>query len=157
MSAIPEMTVAEIRRALSKLREIWAETTPESPLFICDKLHNDKSIADFAKEFVFGHHLKRHYKSVTQTNLTVARKRAGAAAIAAAAAAAGGGLLSSVHSSTEKTAVPGPKGDVNDPFPFASTWAPKTSRGKRAFAAANTRIDETEGTKTTAASASKKK
>ena len=195
LSAIPEMSVAEIRRALSKLRDIWASITPETPLFICDKLHNDKSIAEFSKEFVFGHHLKRHYKSVTQTNLTASRKKAAAAAAAAAAeleeietpfsrddrnehgdehaqghghgqgqgngsghaqargsrqgflinmrglscdpqnAKRGGGWK--VEATVPATAVPGPKGDADDPFPFASTWVPKTQRGKRAFELTN--------------------
>ena len=152
LSAIPEMSVAEIRRALSKLRDIWATTTPETPLFICDKLHNDKSIAEFSKEFVFGHHLKRHYKSVTQTNLTASRKKAAAAAASAAACTAATHPLKAYGldiglcgerpglettpgpGPAAATAVPGPKGDADDPFPFASTWEPKTQRGKRAFA-----------------------
>ena len=136
-SAVPEMSVAEIRRALSKLREIWSHTTPESPLFVCDKLHNNNSIAEFAKEFVFGHHLKRHYKSVTQTGLQLRKQRNNAASSASIQARGAGGTGVGTGSATACTAgglaVPGPKGDANDPFPFASTWFPRTQRGKRAF------------------------
>ena len=136
-SAVPEMSVAEIRRALSKLRDIAARTTPESPLFVCDKLHNNKSIAEFAKEFVFGHHLKRHYKSVAQANLSVRKKPSGAATASPPRVP---------HAAAETKAVigiavPGPKGDVNDPFPFSSTWFPKTQRGKRAFEEKNTKTN----------------
>lgn len=123
-SAIPDMTVAEIRRALGKLREMWATASPTRPLFICDILHNNKSIAEFSTEFEYGHHLKRHYKSVAQTTI-LNRQRSNAA---------GSGLPEC--DSRRGTAVPGPKGDVGDPFPFSATWEPKTVRGKRAFAEA---------------------
>lgn len=137
-SAIQGMTVAEIRRALNKLRDLWQNATPESPLFVCDKLYNDKTIAEFAKEFVFGHHLKRHFKSVMQASLTVKR---------AAEPPPRNSLtqhMVPLHCPVKKesTAVPGPKGDSNDPFPFSATWKPKTQRGKRAFAEASSKTEE---------------
>lgn len=134
-SAIPGMTVAEIRRALSCLRELWMNATPNNPLFICDKLHNNKSIAEFAKEFVFGHHLKRHLKSVMQANINKRKSHVAPAAAKAVVADAAPVTATSVGATaaSTSTAVPGPKGDAGDPFPFTSAWRPKTQRGKRAF------------------------
>lgn len=134
-STVPKMTVAEVRRALSRLREMWIMSTPEQPLFICDKIYNDKSIAEFAKEFVFGHHLKRHFKSVLQANINNKVKNKNTAS--AAAPSLTSHLLPCETQSTRTTpmitAIPGPKGDVHDPFPFTSTWKPRTVRGKHAF------------------------
>lgn len=132
-SAIPGMTVAEIRRALSCLRELWMNATPNNPLFICDKLHNNKSIAEFAKEFVFGHHLKRHLKSVMQANINKRKTHVPPVAAVVDTLPAAAASTNVTTASTTSTAVPGPKGDAGDPFPFTSAWKPKTQRGKRAF------------------------
>jgi hypothetical protein len=131
-SAIADLPIAEIRRALSKLRESHLNSTPQNPLFLCDKLHGDRSIAEFSKEFVFGHHLKRHFKSVAQGNI-VSKRNAKLTPLASAAS-----LTQSTGASGFTTAVPGPKGDLHDPFPFTAHWVPKTQRGKRAFADAVT-------------------
>lgn len=65
-SAVSGMTVAEVRKALGKIRQMWFHSTPQNPLFISEILVGSKTIADFCTEFVYGHHLKRHYKSAQQ-------------------------------------------------------------------------------------------
>ncbi len=63
-SAVQDMTVAEVRKALQKIRQLWFQSVPNNPLFISSTLFvKDKTIAEFCTEFVYGHHLKRHYKS----------------------------------------------------------------------------------------------
>lgn len=112
------------------MRETHLNSTPNNPLFICDKLHGDRSIAEFAKEFVFGHHLKRHYKSVAQGTIVAARRNLAKHVPLSHQDGGQPGTL------TQTSAVPGPKGDLHDPFPFTANWVPKTQRGKRAFAEA---------------------
>ena len=99
------MTVAEVRKALGKIRNLWAQSTPNAPLFICLSLVRDKTIAEFCTEFVYGHHLKRHRKSTQQRLLLPT------GAIPAAAC--------------EAVGIAGPKGDSADPYPFTPGWRPK--------------------------------
>jgi hypothetical protein len=65
-SAIPDLSVADIRRALALLRDQWTSSTPDAPMFICDKLFRDMTIQEFTSRFVLGQHLKRHAKSNLQ-------------------------------------------------------------------------------------------
>ena len=104
-SAVHDMTVAEVRKALGKIRQLWSQSSPTAPLFICLNLVRDKTIAEFCTEFVYGHHLKRHRKSTQQRLLTPA------GAIPAAACDAVG--------------IAGPKGDAADPYPFTPGWRPR--------------------------------
>ncbi len=76
-SAIPDMTVANIRKGLASLREKWKHRSSVNPLFISDKLIAGMSIEQFCMRFVLGQHMKRHAKSSLH--------RASAAALAAAA------------------------------------------------------------------------
>lgn len=114
-SSIPHMTVAEVRRALSEMRQRAAVACPESPLWIVDRLSNGMMIAEFAQKFVYGHHLKRHNKSAVKS--TVAKE-----------------AIEGPVSQTELIGLPGPKGDVSDPFPFTPGWKPTTEEGRKAFA-----------------------
>lgn len=107
-SAVHDMTVAEVRKALGKMRQLWAQSSPSAPLFICLNLVREKTVAEFCTEFVYGHHLKRHRKSTQQRLLTPA----------------GGGAFLSAHLH-ENTGVAGPKGDSADPYPFTPGWRPK--------------------------------
>ena len=61
-SAIPDMTVGEVRRGLDMIRRRWRERTPEQPFFISDMLCNNYTMEQFAFLFVMGHHYKRHNK-----------------------------------------------------------------------------------------------
>jgi hypothetical protein len=61
-SAIPEMTVAEVRKSLGEVRRRAATQTPEQPFFITDSLTPDFTMQQFCLKFVCGHHDKRHNK-----------------------------------------------------------------------------------------------
>jgi hypothetical protein len=62
-SAIHEMTVADVRKALSLMRKEWAKHSNVKPFFPSYKLTNDLTISEFSFKFVLGHHAKRHAKS----------------------------------------------------------------------------------------------
>ena len=63
-SAITDMTVAEVRKALSYMRKEWAKHSCVMPFFPCQSLPNltDLSVSEFSFRFVMGHHHKRHQK-----------------------------------------------------------------------------------------------
>jgi hypothetical protein len=61
-SAIPNMTVGEVRRGLDMIRRRWRERTPEQPFYISDMLCHGYTMEEFAFRFVMGHHYKRHNK-----------------------------------------------------------------------------------------------
>jgi len=107
-SAVQDMTGAEVRKALGKIRTLWYKSGPTCPVFICSNLVRDKTIAEFCTEFVYGHHLKRHHKSSQQQKLQMTSD-------------AGTDAASTVPASGR----PGPKGDEDDPFPFTPGWAPR--------------------------------
>lgn len=65
-SAIPDMTVPNIRRGLAQGREAWRTSSPAAPLFICMPLIEGMTMEEFAMRFVLGQHLKRHAKSSVQ-------------------------------------------------------------------------------------------
>ena len=67
-SAIPDLSVATIRKGLGEIRTKWVQSSPDRPLFICDSLNLYKSLTvqQFAAKFVLGQHLKRHAKSNVQ-------------------------------------------------------------------------------------------
>jgi hypothetical protein len=85
-------------------------------MWLTKQLMPGKSIAVFTTEFVYGHHLKRHLKSVGKK--------------ADFAAAKAGPSNQDV-----RLAVPGPKGDGRAPFPFSRSWQPATEEGRAAFLA----------------------
>lgn len=58
----PDMTVAEVRRALSTLRLAWENHSPSSPIDPSHTLFNGMLASEFAYRFVFSHHEKRHRK-----------------------------------------------------------------------------------------------
>ena len=64
-SAINDMSVAEVRKALSYMRKEWAIHSCVMPFFPCTKLPNagGVSISEFSFRFVMGHHHKRHQKN----------------------------------------------------------------------------------------------
>ena len=59
-SAITNMSVAEVRRALSQLRKSWRQHSVVQPFCPSNVLIDDMTIADFALRFLMGHHSKRH-------------------------------------------------------------------------------------------------
>jgi hypothetical protein len=65
-SAIPEMSVADIRKGLQRLRLAWDKRGPETPLFLSDPLIRGMSMEEFAMRLILGQHLKRHAKSLLQ-------------------------------------------------------------------------------------------
>jgi hypothetical protein len=67
-SAIPEMTVAEVRRGLAQIRLRWEEMmsddTMSRPLLVSEELGiRDISMQIFCHRFVGGHHAKRLRKT----------------------------------------------------------------------------------------------
>lgn len=65
-SAIPEMTVANIRKGLLVVRIMYNTSTREAPMFVCDALFEGLTVQEFAMRLVLGQHLKRHGKSQLQ-------------------------------------------------------------------------------------------
>ena len=62
-SAINDMSVAEVRKALSFMRKEWSHHSHVLPFFSCQQLPNTNlTVSDFAFRFVMGHHHKRHQK-----------------------------------------------------------------------------------------------
>lgn len=69
-SAIPEMSVAQVRKALGDIRKAAQIQTEETPFFITDSvddLPHNLSIQSFCLKFVCGHHDKRHNKGKKKT------------------------------------------------------------------------------------------
>ena len=54
-----ELSVAQIRRALSSLRTQWADHSPTNPICLSNMLGDDVQISDFCFNFVINHHSKR--------------------------------------------------------------------------------------------------
>ncbi len=64
-SAINDMSVAEVRKALSHMRKEWSKHSGVIPFHPCNELPGTQmSISDFAFRFVMGHHHKRHQKNM---------------------------------------------------------------------------------------------
>ena len=68
-SAIPGLSVAEVRKCLGKLRINWTYHSQETPMDISSTVWESEnahrppiSMSDFAYRFVIGHHRKRHLK-----------------------------------------------------------------------------------------------
>jgi hypothetical protein len=117
------MSVAEVRKALSKIRARWAQSTVNNPLFISEVLVGSKTIADFCTEFVYGHHLKRHFKSQRPSG-AVAADDASSTAPASASASTADAVDAARKGVGCRGGVPGPKGDSQHPFPFSPGWKP---------------------------------
>ncbi len=63
-SAITDMSVAEVRKALSHMRRQWSQHSCVHPFFPCACLPGaDMTVSEFAFRFVMGHHHKRHQKT----------------------------------------------------------------------------------------------
>ena len=62
-SAIPDMSVADVRGALAEIRKHAYNQTKERPLRIYEKLSNGMMMAEFCLMFELGHHSKRHNKA----------------------------------------------------------------------------------------------
>lgn len=67
-SAIQNMSVADVRKALALMRKEWTNHTFVQPFFPSKKLIDDMTIAEFAFRFVMGHHAKRHAKVAQRTS-----------------------------------------------------------------------------------------
>ena len=65
-SAIPDMTVANIRKGLLLARNMYRNSSPTAPMFVCDALFEGLSLQEFAMRLVLGQHYKRHCKSQVQ-------------------------------------------------------------------------------------------
>jgi hypothetical protein len=66
-SAITNMTVAEVRKALAAMRRNWEETMADEhskPMYMSgEALIRECSVQEFAYRFVLGHHEKRLSKT----------------------------------------------------------------------------------------------
>ena len=63
-SAIHDMSVADVRKALALMRKEWYKHSSVQPFFPSKLLTDKLTMADFAFKFVMGHHEKRHQKNV---------------------------------------------------------------------------------------------
>ena len=55
-----KMTVAQVRRALHSLRQMWENHSPLTPICLTETLDDgEMSVSDFCFEFVMSHHSKR--------------------------------------------------------------------------------------------------
>lgn len=68
-SAIESMSVAEVRKALSELRERWKSNSPKKIFYLTDRLQNGMTIEEFAHRQQLGQHRKRHAKCKSATDL----------------------------------------------------------------------------------------
>jgi hypothetical protein len=62
-SAINNMSVADVRKALSNMRREWSKHSCVQPFYPSKMLTEDMTIAEFSFKFVMGHHAKRHAKN----------------------------------------------------------------------------------------------
>jgi hypothetical protein len=140
-SAVPNMTVAEVRKALFQLRELWNASSETQPLWICNELMNGTSIANFATELVYGHHLKRHLKSTSYMQTGGGGGNGGVGGLGTGTDRDPYFDTDVISSATTlptspvqpRVARPGPKGTLDDPFPFTPAWKPRTELGKTRF------------------------
>lgn len=57
------MSVADVRKSLGTIRTAWENHTVTDPLNTSDIMFNGMSISEFAFNFVYQHHEKRHCKT----------------------------------------------------------------------------------------------
>lgn len=62
-SAIHEMSVADVRKALSLMRKEWLKHSNVKPFFPSYQITDNLSVSEFSFKFVLGHHAKRHAKN----------------------------------------------------------------------------------------------
>lgn len=62
-SAIPSMSVADVRKALQMVRKSWCLHSMHTPMNTIAEATPSMSAGQFCYLFVRGHHLKRHAKS----------------------------------------------------------------------------------------------
>lgn len=62
-SAIHEMSVADVRKALSLMRKEWLKHSNVKPFFPSYQLTDELTVSEFSFKFVLGHHAKRHAKN----------------------------------------------------------------------------------------------
>ena len=59
------MTVAQVRRALHSLRQMWKNHSPLTPICLTETLDDgDMSVSDFCFEFVVHHSKRSHKKTI---------------------------------------------------------------------------------------------
>tara|TARA_B100001741_G_scaffold146705_1_gene121051 strand:- start:1164 stop:1418 length:255 start_codon:yes stop_codon:yes gene_type:complete len=62
-SAIHEMSVADVRKALSLMRKEWLKHSNVKPFFPSYIITDELTVSEFSFKFVLGHHAKRHAKN----------------------------------------------------------------------------------------------
>jgi hypothetical protein len=67
-SAINNMSVADVRKALSNMRKEWTKHSVVHPFFPSYHVTEELTISEFAFKFVMGHHAKRHAKFFLSNN-----------------------------------------------------------------------------------------
>lgn len=69
-SAIDDMSVAEVRKALSHMRREWANHSNIKPFLPANKIatasSTEMTMSEFSFRFIMGHHSKRHSHSRSQ-------------------------------------------------------------------------------------------
>tara|TARA_B100001769_G_C21894791_1_gene483365 strand:- start:65 stop:295 length:231 start_codon:yes stop_codon:yes gene_type:complete len=62
-SAIKDMSVADVRKALASMRKEWQKHSCVNPFFPSQQITNTLNVSEFSFAFVLGHHAKRHAKN----------------------------------------------------------------------------------------------
>ena len=61
-SAVRDMSVADVRKALQCIRQKWYAHCPDRPICIADIVFREMTVERFAFVFALSHHLRRHEK-----------------------------------------------------------------------------------------------
>jgi hypothetical protein len=59
-SALPGISVSDVRRLLDTVRKQWKEQSDEKPFCIFNPLNDEITVQEFCYAFVDGNHIKRH-------------------------------------------------------------------------------------------------
>jgi hypothetical protein len=61
-SAISSMSVAEVRKGLQQVRNLWKNHSPDVPIDLSSTLFNGMTVQHFCFLLVLGQHVRRHHK-----------------------------------------------------------------------------------------------
>ena len=62
-SAVPDMNVAEVRRGLQQMRNMWKRHSPGEPFRLSSRIFNGRTIARFSYDLCLTQTIRRHSKS----------------------------------------------------------------------------------------------
>ena len=59
-----DLSVAEVRRTLAKIRKQWKQHSAIQPFIPSHSITDDLLISDFSFRFILAHHNKRHHRTM---------------------------------------------------------------------------------------------